>query len=173
MLWSCHCGMRQSTRKVSSMVRRGPSSAGAAACKEEALENTVVRLQRGPGLWGLHALPSRRDSAGCPCSPIVKKATMNGQLATSGSRRGCWGPDPATLWSSGSEWCVPDSREFCKAAVAVSVGQSEPESVRAHREVLLAGILHMYWCGRSERTTRCHRQDMAISRWLEAPGVVS
>ena len=78
---------------------------------------------------------------------------------------GCWGPDPATLWSR--------SREFCKAAVAVSVGQSEPESVRTHREVLLAGILHMYWCGRSEHTTRCHRQDMAIFRGLEAPVVVS
>ena len=70
-------------------------------------------------------------------------------------------------------WHGLERNSDCKAAVAVSVGQSEPESVRAHREVLLAGILHMYWCGRSEHTTRCHRQDMAISRWLEAPVVVS
>ena len=45
--------------------------------------------------------------------------------------------------------------------------------VRAHREVLLASIPHMYWCGRSEDTTRCHRQDMVISRGLQAPVVVS
>ena len=111
------------------------------------------------------ACRSRCSQPSMDLARVLATATPMDLKACLISLLGCWGPDPATLWSR--------SREFCKAAVAVSVGQSEPESVRAHREVLLAGILHMYWCGRSEHTTRCHCQDMTISQWLEAPVVVS